>query len=306
MNNTEEFFNQSQGGGIDDDNFTNPGSGAGFDSGKDFTPPPTTERSQSQSRDRDIAENNREEESDFEPPDFSELQQEMAEFQAKLEADRIAREEAERKVAEFDATLLDREDLVPDTDTGFSSGYLQEQESSFVLKEPSFVLREPSFLISGNRLAAVDTSIDTSLGYSPNYQKYIFFDIYYYLQQNPDVAAANINPLKHFTDHGESEGREYRYVYPSGLLTEEDIAPQTEDSLLNTSSSDTTKSEFDRDYYLTQNPDVAASGIDPYEHYIDYGQAEGRIPYADFESLSMQNNELDTSVLNDSANDSFI
>ena len=35
--------------------------------------------------------------------------------------------------------------------------------------------------------------------------------------------------------------------------------------------------EFDAPFYLAQYPDVANSGISPYEHYIRFGRAEGRI-----------------------------
>lgn len=35
---------------------------------------------------------------------------------------------------------------------------------------------------------------------------------------------------------------------------------------------------FDRDFYLSKNPDVAASKLDPYQHYIQYGWREGRDP----------------------------
>ena len=34
--------------------------------------------------------------------------------------------------------------------------------------------------------------------------------------------------------------------------------------------------EFDEDYYLKNNPDVATAKIDPYCHYVNYGKAEGR------------------------------
>jgi hypothetical protein len=35
---------------------------------------------------------------------------------------------------------------------------------------------------------------------------------------------------------------------------------------------------FDRQWYLANNPDVAAVGADPWEHYLNYGAAEGRNP----------------------------
>lgn len=36
--------------------------------------------------------------------------------------------------------------------------------------------------------------------------------------------------------------------------------------------------DFDRRYYLRANPDVAASGIDPFLHYVHQGYKEGRLP----------------------------
>ena len=39
---------------------------------------------------------------------------------------------------------------------------------------------------------------------------------------------------------------------------------------------------FDANFYLARNPDVAASGTDPYLHYLTYGWKEGRNPDALF------------------------
>ena len=38
---------------------------------------------------------------------------------------------------------------------------------------------------------------------------------------------------------------------------------------------------FDVRWYLAENPDVAAAGVDPYEHYLAYGAAEARTPRPD-------------------------
>ncbi len=38
-------------------------------------------------------------------------------------------------------------------------------------------------------------------------------------------------------------------------------------------------SMFDADWYLQNNPDVAAAGLDPYAHWIGHGIAEGRVPH---------------------------
>ncbi len=36
---------------------------------------------------------------------------------------------------------------------------------------------------------------------------------------------------------------------------------------------------FDAAWYLSAYPDVAAAGIDPWEHYQYHGKTEGRLPY---------------------------
>jgi hypothetical protein len=41
---------------------------------------------------------------------------------------------------------------------------------------------------------------------------------------------------------------------------------------------------FDTAYYLKHNGDVAASGIDPYLHYVWRGAAENRDPAEDFDT----------------------
>lgn len=40
---------------------------------------------------------------------------------------------------------------------------------------------------------------------------------------------------------------------------------------------------FDRDFYYQENPDIAAAGLDPVEHYLEHGAYEGRKPHALFE-----------------------
>ena len=42
------------------------------------------------------------------------------------------------------------------------------------------------------------------------------------------------------------------------------------------------RTEFDREYYLSRNPDVAKSGVDPLVHFMTIGWIEGRDPSVDF------------------------
>ncbi|MDQ3039800.1 MAG: glycosyltransferase [Pseudomonadota bacterium] len=39
----------------------------------------------------------------------------------------------------------------------------------------------------------------------------------------------------------------------------------------------TERAEFDAEFYLRQYPDIRKAGLDPYEHFIHYGRAEGRM-----------------------------
>ncbi|WP_321936407.1 glycosyltransferase [Paraburkholderia sp. J8-2] len=86
------------------------------------------------------------------------------------------------------------------------------------------------------------------------------FDREFYLAQYPDVAHLGIDPLRHYLDHGRAEGRA-----PTPAFLGE-VHDEPKSSLA-----------FDREFYLRQYPDVAHAGIDPLQHYLDYGIAEGRV-----------------------------
>jgi len=73
------------------------------------------------------------------------------------------------------------------------------------------------------------------------------FDFVYYLQHNPDVAAAHVDPFQHFELGGWREGRN-----PNAL--------------------------FDTNGYLAAYPDVAAAHINPLDHFHNTGWHEGRDP----------------------------
>ena len=77
------------------------------------------------------------------------------------------------------------------------------------------------------------------------------FDSEWYLQQNPDVAAAGINPLQHYMAYGWKEGRD-----PNPM--------------------------FDTSFYIENNPDIAAQGVNPLTHFVQYGWKEGRTPHPNF------------------------
>ncbi|MBV9293955.1 MAG: glycosyltransferase [Acidobacteriaceae bacterium] len=78
------------------------------------------------------------------------------------------------------------------------------------------------------------------------------FDSDYYLEHNPDVARAGIDPLDHF-------------LSPRGL-------------------SQNPHPLFDSSWYLDLNPDVSEAGVNPLVHYLHYGWKERRRPHPLFDS----------------------
>ena len=76
-----------------------------------------------------------------------------------------------------------------------------------------------------------------------------FFNTAYYLSHNPDIAAAHIDPLRHYEQYGWKEGRD-----PSA--------------------------QFSTAKYLAAYADVKAAGMDPLLHFVAFGQAEGRVAFS--------------------------
>jgi hypothetical protein len=101
-----------------------------------------------------------------------------------------------------------------------------------------------------------------------------------YLALNPDVAAAGENPFVHYLLRGLREGRPIRasaladsyYAVAVGRGPKA-VTPQERAAAA---------ALFDERYYLATNPDVAASGADPLDHFLERGWREGRDPSADF------------------------
>ncbi|WP_267360213.1 rhamnan synthesis F family protein [Methylobacterium sp. GC_Met_3] len=138
-----------------------------------------------------------------------------------------------------------------------------------------------------------------TLGLSPG----PLFDGPHYLAINPDVANAGLNPLLHYLDNGRAEGRLiYPYVDPETVaqVAASDLfdavwyrATQAPDVMLNQAARHYLREGaalglnpsplFDGPWYLENNPDVAAAGLNPLLHYLDSGSSEGRVirPVAD-------------------------
>ena len=104
------------------------------------------------------------------------------------------------------------------------------------------------------------------------------FDPAFYLSIRPDVAAMGMDPLQHYLQYGINEG-----AFPnaeamaaakggtssgaSGGLSAKD--QKSVDAYANNPYG------FDPNFYLAERPDVAKAKMDPLQHYLQYGMAEG-------------------------------
>jgi glycosyltransferase involved in cell wall biosynthesis len=91
------------------------------------------------------------------------------------------------------------------------------------------------------------------------------FSTSFYINTYPDIGEnPNIQPFLHYVLFGKKEGR---ITKPVNLTAEEIEAA---------------RAEFDVDYYLSQQPDIKSSDLEPLEHYLYYGWKEGFDPSPDF------------------------
>gem|GEM_PF-644418 len=131
-----------------------------------------------------------------------------------------------------------------------------------------------------------------ALGLSPS----PLFDGPWYLANNADVAAVGRNPLLHYLESGRAEGRPTcPYVDPKGVAQAAASDLFDAEWYRATQAPSVTPAQaarhylqqgaarglspgplFDGPWYLENNPDVAAAGLNPLLHYLDSGRAEGR------------------------------
>lgn len=132
----------------------------------------------------------------------------------------------------------------------------------------------------------------------------------WYRAAHPDVAAAGVDPLEHYLDTGWKEGRDPGPEFDSRYYVRRysDMAQVQQPALVhywihgrnegrfpNQAKEDEHRKYsrwqrrlqrcplFDPQWYLAENPDVAATRSDPAWHYAEFGWKEGRRPGPEFD-----------------------
>lgn len=111
------------------------------------------------------------------------------------------------------------------------------------------------------------------------------FDNDWYLDNNPDVAEKEINPLKHYLMYGAKEGRNPNPLFYSSWYLEQyldtinaEINPLLHYLQQGASEGCNPNPLFHSSWYLEQYPKLAAKGINPLAHYLQHGTTEGCNP----------------------------
>lgn len=119
------------------------------------------------------------------------------------------------------------------------------------------------------------------------------FDTTWYLKEYPDVAASGMDPYEHYVLAGNEEGRrpspaplprsrlKKLRVLRSGLLAAVRQAGGVRKAVEKVATVAKRDGwfvpDFDEAFYLEMYPDIREAGVDPYEHFVQHGRAEGRI-----------------------------
>ncbi|CAG2158766.1 glycosyltransferase 61 family protein [Cupriavidus numazuensis] len=122
-----------------------------------------------------------------------------------------------------------------------------------------------------------------------------FFDADYYRTQMGSEAQ---EPLQHYLLHGASSTLDPHPMFSASQYCRAagvDALPVGMTLLEHYLASDAARKVspsvlFDRDDYLLMNPDVNAAGVDPFEHFVRWGDAEGRLP------VSLERIDLDERI----------
>lgn len=166
------------------------------------------------------------------------------------------------------------------------------------------------FLRFGQHASAAATESDASAGDTASFAQRVrasgLFDTAWYLAQNQDVRRSGRDPFEHFVADGAWERRDpgpdfntAAYVERAGSVDFSKASPfehylnagEATDRRGETLTQDQQFREllrgsglFNQSWYLAHNPDIQRSGIEPFDHVVRFGAAEGRDPGPGFQA----------------------
>ncbi|HET9146765.1 MAG TPA: glycoside hydrolase family 99-like domain-containing protein, partial [Acetobacteraceae bacterium] len=164
-----------------------------------------------------------------------------------------------------------------------------ERPAAFALLHESGLFDAEYYAAQGAAPPGADPLVHfCTMGWRSGRKPNPYFDPAFYLETNPDVAAAGLNPLLHYIEFGDSEGRNPSAWFHTGWYRREHGVPDAENALAHFLARRhrgqvSPVPLFDPAWYLETNPDVAAAGTDPFAHFLNFGETEDRDPSPDFD-----------------------
>ncbi len=111
------------------------------------------------------------------------------------------------------------------------------------------------------------------------------FDPYYYMLAYPDIRTAGLDPYQHWISNGSSEGRNPNRFFDAAYYRSNYGIPASVNALADYYSTGwqagrNPSAAFSTSRYRQAHPDIAAANINPLQHYLEYGYAEGRARFS--------------------------
>jgi len=108
------------------------------------------------------------------------------------------------------------------------------------------------------------------------------FDSAWYLREYPEVAQAQLDPVRHYLETGAAKGYNPHPLFDTAWYREQypDVTTNPFEHYVNYGGYYRNPHPlFDTAWYLAHHPDVAASGMNPLRHYLQIGAAAGYDPH---------------------------
>ena len=122
-------------------------------------------------------------------------------------------------------------------------------------------------------------------GWMENRNPNDWFSTKYYLNANSDVRKSGQNPFIHYILNGRKEGRlpfEKQMDVISDINNCDEYLREKELELIVLADRVNKSGLFDSEYYINMNHDVFINGIDPFQHFCEFGCKEKRNPSSGF------------------------
>ena len=163
-------------------------------------------------------------------------------------------------------------------------GWLEGRSPSPLIDMRYMAERRPDLTAGGNAVALEAFLCESRSG---NLSAHPLFDVSYYLAQL-DVPVAS-DALRHFLAGHGGAARPHRLFIPGFYLSQRPPvgpgeSPFRQYLIDGWRMGFKPHPAFDPAYYLAMNTDVAAAGVEPLTHYVQFGQMEDRNPSAAFDS----------------------